>query len=255
MDALTLSSRCARTFPLAFLWCVSGCASAGTSELARLDAKLETVRTELARESERVDRLSDEITVLRAMRDAAAQDAAAASNMPRHLAVVRLTPPTREAPMPPERGVEPPLVLTLHGDSDGSTVDESHGEGKSKSLFADALGAFRRGDMTRASQLFARFADLYPSAAEVEPAMYWMAECRLELGDAAGAVRVLREMSEKFPRGTKRADAMLKLGLAYEKQGEHAAASASFNDLIRAYPHTALAELARAHLTQQEVAR
>ena len=55
-------------------------------------------------------------------------------------------------------------------------------------------------------------------------------------------------MIKRYPRSNKVPDALLKIGLAYERLGQTEMARKAYQDVVSAYPRSAMADLTRSHL-------
>ncbi len=83
------------------------------------------------------------------------------------------------------------------------------------------IGLLQLRDLARpaeARRTFERLAREYPHGLLVQESFYHLAECRITLKDFQGAMRLLDEYLEKYPRGTKAAEARALLR-AFEEKG------------------------------------
>ena len=62
------------------------------------------------------------------------------------------------------------------------------------------------------------------------------------------SLKALQDVISKFPKSNKINDAMLKIGYVQEKQGKKQDAVATFQDLLKKYPKSKPATLARQKL-------
>jgi TolA-binding protein len=74
--------------------------------------------------------------------------------------------------------------------------------------------------------------------------LYWIGESRYSRADYRGALAAFREAAERYPKGNKVPDALLKAGAALEKLGDHAGARQSYRDIQRRFPDSATALVA-----------
>lgn len=75
-------------------------------------------------------------------------------------------------------------------------------------------------------------------------AMYWRAEISYTRHDYADASRRFTRLIERYPRGNKVPDALLRIGLCYERMGQRARAREVFSRLREQYPSTVAARMA-----------
>lgn len=98
--------------------------------------------------------------------------------------------------------------------------------------FEEALGAL--GGFLRA----------HPQHPYADNAMFWRGEVLYMQRDYAGAERELAEMIRRFPRGNKVPDALLRLGLCRQRQGDVEGARTYFRRVRAEHPGTVAARLA-----------
>jgi tol-pal system protein YbgF len=79
-------------------------------------------------------------------------------------------------------------------------------------------------------------------------AWFWIGESRRARGDREGALASYRKVVEDFPQGNKVPDALFEIGQCLAEGGETGQAEEVFQELVRLYPTTAAAELARKRL-------
>jgi TolA-binding protein len=82
--------------------------------------------------------------------------------------------------------------------------------------FAEAMGAYTRGDYRRAEPLFAAFVREHPKDARAEDATFLRAEGLARSGDRDGAAAAARAYLAAFPRGLRRPEAERLAGLTSE---------------------------------------
>ena len=69
-------------------------------------------------------------------------------------------------------------------------------------------------------------------------------------GEGKDAAKEFETVINQYPKNSKIKDANLKLGFAYLLQSKVSQAKVQFKKVMKLYPHTATAELARARLAQ-----
>jgi tol-pal system protein YbgF len=117
-------------------------------------------------------------------------------------------------------------------------------------LYRSALAALRAGKHAPALAAFRRFLVRYPTHDYADNALYWIGECYYDLKEHRSAAREFRGVIERYPRGNKVPDAMLKLGFSYLAAGETATGRQVLESLRRAFPHHASSALATTRLAE-----
>lgn len=254
---------------------MAGCGpTAEQLELQRLATMVHSLQAQMARQDQRGEEMSNRVIVLShrldALKDvasrAAAQPTPETVPAPPNLEVVKLRPdesnPTPQPAYPEAadggfEAEEPPIQITLTGTSAldplGVTPVPPPPAAGPEQTFRAALDAYRAGDNAEAHERFAEFVRAFPEHEHVDNALYWMGECRFERGQFESALVELAKVIERYPSSNKTPDALLKMGLAYEKLGRNAEARELFERVTATYPNSALAELARARLATGKV--
>ncbi len=244
---------------------MTGCApSAEQIELQRIATLIRSLQAQLAHQGQRGEELSNRLIVLSHRVDSLRETPPEQTSSPPptagppHLEVVKLTPTVPEpVTATREPDPEPPIEIKLTGSSGPpplavAEVPPPPAEGRDQAganqLFRTALDAYRAGNSDEAYERFATFVRKFPKHELVDNALYWMGECRFERGQYQQALVELGEVVERHPHSNKAADALLKMGLAYEQLGKPGKARSIFKRVIATYPQSALAELARARL-------
>ncbi len=107
-----------------------------------------------------------------------------------------------------------------------------------------ALAAFSERRIPDAVDALERFVRMHPSHPYADNAMYWRAEIDYTRRDYAGALTRFSSLIERFPRGNKVPDALLRIGLCYERMGRRTQARRVFTRLRQQYPDTVAARMA-----------
>ena len=244
-----------------FLSGAGGCASsAHDPELKRLSDAVLALQKDVSRQDSRIEELSNRMFVIS---DRVETPAAAVEPTPSppELKIVRLVPEVATeddgggAAGPDDSG--PTVVIKLNADGEPAALPvvsvppapKLGDRGDADKLFGAALAAYREGQVEEAHQRFAAFLKKFPGHAYADNAVYWMGECRFDAHEYRKAVLEFTRVIKKFPRSNKVPDALFKMGIAYERLGEQAKARQVFDAILMTYPKSALAELARHHLT------
>jgi tol-pal system protein YbgF len=248
-----------RIAPLLFLLASGACATtAPDAEVTRLAETVAELQRRVGKQSSRIEELSNQVFVLSDRVDSARVEADRAPEPP-PLKVVHLVPEARRPdpdPAPPPETEGAVATIRLGDDGEPTAVPvvpvkpprrATKAPGAERA-FRDALAAYRQAKVEVAYKRFARFLREHPRHPYADNARYWMGECRYDAKEYRKAAQEFSAVIEGFPRSNKIPDALLKLGLAYEKLGQAAQARQAFSDLVAGYPRSALADLARAHL-------
>jgi tol-pal system protein YbgF len=119
-------------------------------------------------------------------------------------------------------------------------------------VYDHALGALRAGDYAEAERGFKGIIARNPGADLAANAQYWLGETyyvRKMYNDAASA---FLNAYQKYPKGPKRPDSLLKLGMSLKSIGQKSAACDSFSELLSNYPMASKAIRSRAQSEQKD---
>jgi tol-pal system protein YbgF len=164
----------------------------------------------------------------------------------------------RTAPTPPpavERPATTPAPQASPAPASRANVEESDLDELPPSVVATvgasyeaALAALRDGRPAEAESRLRAFVAANRDSDLADNAWFWIGESRAVRGDNAGAIEAYRTTIETYPEGNKVPDALLKLGLALESQGDRSSAREVWSELVKRFPTTAAAETARVRL-------
>ena len=93
---------------------------------------------------------------------------------------------------------------------------------------------------------FKAFNKQYPNSSYAANAHYWLGQLLFNKGELAQAYKEFSVVVDKYTDSPKRSDAMLKLAVVEQKQGNKAKAQALYKKLIAEYPNSSAAKLAKA---------
>jgi tol-pal system protein YbgF len=119
-------------------------------------------------------------------------------------------------------------------------------------IYRGALETLRAGHPEAALPQFRRFLDGNPRHDYADNAQYWIGECHYAEQQFPAAAHAFREVVERYPRGNKVPDAMLKLGFTLHALGDEIGARAVLESLARAFPKHEAARLASERLAHPE---
>jgi tol-pal system protein YbgF len=170
---------------------------------------------------------------------------AAAEEGPGKRPLLRLWGPGELPPeaSPPE--VSPPRSVRAAA---ASAVQTGHGG--EVALYQSALESLRAGAHGEAVAAFRAFVKRHPGHEYADNAQYWLGESFYHRKDYSMALREFRRVVEKFPRGNKVPDALLKLGFSYLALGSTRPGREALHELARSYPRHPASGLAAAKLAE-----
>ena len=126
------------------------------------------------------------------------------------------------------------------------------GEGDAVKLYRQSFQILGQGKHDEAAEGFREFLRRFPNHDLADNAQYWLGECAYDRKDYSTAVREFRRVVERFPRGNKVPDALLKVGFSYLALGSTDAGKQTLEQLVRSYPRHETAALATARLAELE---
>lgn len=156
------------------------------------------------------------------------------------------------------RETQPPQPNGLHTQTDLprsgvlGTLSTSQEEGASSSTGNDPAGSYehafallRNRDYDGAEKAFKEFLDRYGDHDLAANAQYWLGETFYVRGDFKNAARIFAEAYQKYAKGPKGPDNLLKLGMSLAGMGKNDDACLSYAQLVKEYPSGAQSVLTR----------
>lgn len=164
---------------------------------------------------------------------AAAQAAAAAPPAP-------APPAAPSAAAPPAQGRPTPGVLgTLRIPADNAVLAARPGklpDGTAQSQYNFAFGLLRQNDYGAAEQAFGEFLILHPTDALASNAQYWLGESYFARKEYDRAAAAFLAGYQKYPKGSKAPDSLLKLAMSLSNLEQKQEACAAFKQLDKDFP-------------------
>ncbi|MGY6040380.1 tol-pal system protein YbgF [Aeromonas sp. AE23HZ002T15] len=102
----------------------------------------------------------------------------------------------------------------------------------------------------KAIPAFEGFIKQFPNSSYVPNAHYWLGQLMFNKGDRTGAAAQFTTVATKYSKSPKRADALLKLGMLAQLDGKKAEAKNFYEQVIKGYPNTSPAQLAKQSLSK-----
>lgn len=134
-------------------------------------------------------------------------------------------------------------------DIDSSALTASGKQDKA-ATYAAAYQTFKSGHYTKARETFQGFLATYPSGEYSDNAQFWIGECYFFEKKYEKAILEYEKVTKKFPSSNKVPYALLKQGLSFQKLGDKASAKLILQQVIKDYPNTSQARIARSKLQE-----
>ncbi len=139
------------------------------------------------------------------------------------------TTPTTTASQPPAPG-PPPAILTPENE------------------YKKAFQLFSSGKYEEARNAFERFLEKYPNSKLAGNAQFWIGECYYKQKKFQEAINAYQVVLDEYPNSNKIKDSMLKQGMAFARTGDTTAARILFSRLIKNFPDSNQAMIAKKKL-------
>ena len=129
---------------------------------------------------------------------------------------------------------------------------EAAAKGKTdkESLYAAAYELFREGKYEKSREGFESFLKQYPDTEFSDNAQFWIGECYYFEKKYEKAIVEYDKVTKNFPEGNKVPYALLKQGLSFLKLGDKASAKLLLQQVIKDFPNTSQARIARGRLLE-----
>jgi tol-pal system protein YbgF len=128
------------------------------------------------------------------------------------------------------------------------------GAGKAKmdkeSLYAAAYELFREAKYDKSREAFENLLKQYPDTEFSDNAQFWIGECYYFEKKYEKAIIEYEKVTKNFPEGNKAPYAILKQGLSFLKLGDKASAKLLLQQVIKDFPNTSQARIARSKLLE-----
>lgn len=114
--------------------------------------------------------------------------------------------------------------------------------------YSYAKEALDRGELSVARERFTEFMKRFPKSSYSDNALFWVGETYFLQKDYQKAILEYQKVIEQFPKGNKVPAALLKQGLAFARLNDSSNAKIILDDLIRRYPQSPEALVAKKQL-------
>ncbi|MHB8771725.1 MAG: tol-pal system protein YbgF [Syntrophales bacterium] len=159
-----------------------------------------------------------------------------------------------EVPEPAaEKNGKPQAALTGKPPAAAKEAPPPAGKGRptdKESLYAAAYDLFREGKYEKSREAFESFLKQHPETEFSDNAQFWIGECYYFEKKYEKAIVEYDKVVKNFPEGSKVPYALLKQGLSFLRLGDKASAKLLLQQVIKDYPNTSQARIARARLAE-----
>ena len=216
---------------------LGGCVSASEERISLLESAVVGMQTQ----EMRLASLEGVVASLMAARSENDEQAPIADGPQTALPAVVKTVPSekRGKPTPPPASHPPAKVAVPPKKVDAAQAGRE---------YQAALSTFEAGNYQTAQTRFRNFLDHFPAHSLSPNAGYWLGECHYSMKQYEAAVAAFKDVVAQFPQHPKAAAAMLKVGYSYALLGDKDNARFFLEALLRDFPSSQPASLARGRL-------
>lgn len=230
----------------------SGLAAAMDSRLSALEGEIRRINNRLDEQEYANNQMKSQFELFKGdlevrLNDMSGQSAAAATP-PRTAAAADTTPLSPSNP-PPANAATTATTSTGETAATGALNYDSPA-----TLYDQAFQALREQNYPQAETGFNEFLKRYPKDQLAGNAKYWLGETYYVRGDYTRAARVFAEGYQTYPKSSKGADNLLKLGLSLSQLNKKQEACVTFTQLQKDYKNAAAVIKQRAEAEKQKLA-
>ena len=201
--------------------------------IQQLTGSVEALRKEFTAAQTRANRRDEEFKLLKEKLDAVSFK----TNYLENFLDIGKTDNTPEAG---DKGVKP------------VTKEAAKGKMDKEAAYAAAYDEFKEGRYEKARADFQSFLKQYPDTEYSDNAQYWIGECYYFEKNYEKAILEYDKVAKNYPDGDKVPYAMLKQGLSFLNLGDKTGARLLLQQVIKDYPNTNQAKIARAKLLESQ---
>ena len=115
-------------------------------------------------------------------------------------------------------------------------------------IYSSAYSVFKNGKYSLAKEEFQKFLKSFPNTEYSDNAQFWIGECDYFEGRYEEAIVEYEGVIQNYPKGNKVPNAFLKQALSFLKLGDKSSAKLLLQRVIKDYPNTTPARIARKKL-------
>ncbi|HSS64604.1 MAG TPA: tol-pal system protein YbgF [Gammaproteobacteria bacterium] len=157
--------------------------------------------------------------------------------------------PAAAAPaMPPAAPAQPGTTTAAAAPGQVSTVAPPVDSAEEQRSYQAAFDLLKSGRYDQAAQAFRDFLAKYPSGQYADNANYWLAEAYYVTRKFEPALKQFESLVADYPQSQKLTHALLKIGYIHDELGQREQAEQILDDLIKRFPDSTAAGLARKRL-------
>jgi len=135
-------------------------------------------------------------------------------------------------------------------DANDASTTKDQGKSDKAGAYAAAYQTFKNGNYAKAREAFQEFLAAYPSGEYADNAQYWIGECYFFERQFEKAILEYEKVTRKFPSSNKVPYALVKQALSFQNLGDKASAKLLLQQVIKDYPDTSQARVARSKLQE-----
>jgi tol-pal system protein YbgF len=224
----------------------------------RLDEQANTNRKSFADQNLKIDQFSSD---LRVVREGVSENNVRISSLSQEMEALRLSIPQSSSPGPAvappstDPNAAPPAAGAPTGTSTSpvapapATPAPAAGIGMSPQRVYDTAWAdYTSGQWDLCISGFDMYLKTFPRSDLADEAQFYIGECHYADGKNQEAVQAYTQVITNYPRGQSVAPAYYKRGLAFERLGQVDRARESFETVIKTFPDSDAARLAKQNL-------
>jgi tol-pal system protein YbgF len=148
------------------------------------------------------------------------------------------TAPAPQRPYPGPTELTPPqMASAASGGSLRPSGTEALPSGSASEQYNSAFGLLRRADYSAAEDALRNFIQQHPNDPLAGNAQYWLGESFYARGRYSDAAAAFAEGYKRYPRGSKAADGLLKLGMSLDRANQKHSACIALMQLDHDFPH------------------
>jgi tol-pal system protein YbgF len=131
-----------------------------------------------------------------------------------------------------------------------ATAKDSTKKQDKESMYSAAYQIFKDGNYDKARTEFQAFLVAYPDTEYSDNAQFWIGECYFFEKNYEKAILEYEKVTKNYPGGNKVPYALLKQGLSFLKLNDKTSAKLILQQVIKEYPNTSQARIARNKLQE-----
>ncbi len=200
---------------------------------AKIDNRLNEVNAELLRVGGAVDQISHNYSKDRSRLDRLELSLGGTQS-------TQTAEPDETGVTPP---VEPPVKITP-----SDNIKKQPDTTGPTDYYKQGIELFKQKNFKEAKNSFEIYEKENPQGKYLSNASFWKGECDYNLGKFEEAILEYQLVIEKYPNSEKTSGALLKQGIAFQKIGDHNSSKAVFNKLLKHFPNSPQAAIAKDYL-------